>query len=169
MRVIKPFMASQNAAPKPCQDKRGFVLAGFPFIGKTYLADHPSLVPEYKLVDLDLSRYSAFECCQTAKAARLSNKIVLVSANKEMRDELVKNDVHFALVFPPREAKDEWIERVGSSTDLVNFIQQQWDAMINSCSEQSNCTKFAIPKGGYLSHVINDLAEHMNRAGHPNI
>ncbi|KAK8915237.1 hypothetical protein VCV18_010783 [Metarhizium anisopliae] len=169
MRVIKPFMASQNAAPKPCEGNPGFVLAGFPSIGKTYLADHPELWPGYGVVDLDLSHYSALECCQIAKEDYLSNAIVLVSANKEMRDELVKNNVHFALVYPPRAAKDEWIERVGSSTDLVNFIQQHWDAMIDSCSQQSNCTKFVIPKGVYLSHMINDLAKRMNRAGHPNI
>lgn len=176
-------MGFYNTASISPHYKEGFILCGFPGIGKTDLADHPELWPDnYKVVELDSSKFSKdpngnkradFAVKYFEKASKLcsSNKIVLVSAHQEMRDELVRNDVHFVLVNPPRGAKDVWIERLrpeGSSDDQVNFIEQDWDAMIDSCNQQTNCTKFVIPKGVYLSDMINELAERMNQPRQPN-
>ncbi|KAH0592584.1 hypothetical protein MHUMG1_09735 [Metarhizium humberi] len=180
-RLIAPIplpqpltMASQNAASSSW--KACVVLSGFAGIEKTYLAKHPELAPGYEILDLDSSGFSKDpngndrpdfpdNYSEEVWESLALNKIILVSAHQKLRDKFVEDNLVFALVYPPRDAKDQWIARLksrGSSDALVNLIQNNWDAMIDSCEKQTQCRKFPLKEGENLSDIIEKLAQEMS-------
>ena len=82
--------------------------------------------------------------------------IIFVSSHKVVRDALCKNGIHFDLVYPERDLKDEYIGRFkerGSPDKFVEFIDSNWDDFIDELDGQRSCDKIRLFTGEYIAHV----------------
>jgi len=85
-----------------------------------------------------------------------------VSSHNIVRDELVKNDIPFVLIYPNRNIKEEYINRYknrGSDNNFINLLKDNWDKFIDDCENQIGCRKIIINSGEYLSDKIEYLGK----------
>ena len=110
--------------------------------------------------DLELARNSNFveEYVDDIVQEARSPGFVLVSTHAEVRQKLVERGVKFTLVYPEPEEKGKYVERMKVVFDdprVVEWFNEGWDSLLESCREQRGCDHYVLC-GGYLS--IGDLA-----------
>lgn len=98
------------------------------------------------------------------RASIAPNTIVLISTHEEIRSALAEERLDFALVYPLRELKEEWIQRLearGSPEGLINIVRKDWSSMLGECEEQGGCSHFELGSGQYLSDKIRNITDRM--------
>lgn len=83
--------------------------------------------------------------------------VILVSSHKVVRDALVNAGISFVLVYPRRDAKEQYLERYrvrGNEEAFRVFLSSNWDAFIDEMEAQSHCSKMELLPGQYLSDVL---------------
>lgn len=148
---------------------RARIISGFPGVGKTYFAKHSTK----EVLDSDSSKFSwissgvrnpDFPGNYMEHVLRNMNEVdfILVSSHKEVREALVDNNIHFTLVYPGREFKEEYLSRYvvcGSDTGFLVLLDEKWDSFIDDMEAQENCTKFVLRGGKYLQDILGRLIE----------
>jgi len=93
---------------------------------------------------------------------------IFVSTHKEVREALKEANIDFALVFPNRTLKAEWVGRCylrNSGTAFCDVIAKEWDnwmlEMDTECKE-NNRKHVRLKHGEYL----NDVLEYINLLYH---
>jgi len=84
-------------------------------------------------------------------------KLVFVSSHKVVRDALVEADIPFALVFPERGLKGEYLKRFrarGSDSNFVKLLDDNWDNFIDELENQAGCTPIRLKAGQFLKDVL---------------
>jgi hypothetical protein len=131
--------------------------AGFPAVGKSYLYNHSKL----KVLDSDSSKFDkAFfpeNYIDHIKVNLGKVDIILISSHKVVREALVKENMHFTLVYPNIDLKQEFIERYkqrGSPESFIKLVGDNWTEWIKQLQNQNGCKKIELSTGQYLKDVI---------------
>ncbi|KAM0458678.1 hypothetical protein ACHAPV_006070 [Trichoderma viride] len=163
--------------PRRLLPERCVIISAFIASGKTWLTLNSENLglSDYKVLDLDSSvipkengqRASNFKELYMAKVrdSIAPNTIVLISTHEEIRSALAEEGLDFALVYPSRDLKKEWIQRLearGSPEGLINIVREDWSSMLGECEAQGSCLKFTLEMGEYLSKLIGNIIERMN-------
>ncbi len=113
------------------KNKKGIIICGFAGIGKTR-ASHtiPNVVDlESTPFEKDWGRY-----IKVAKHMLDSGYIVLLSAHKELREELQKQNIEYIFALPFRKSKEEYVKRYvgrGNSKEFIDLLYKNWDNFTN--------------------------------------
>lgn len=133
------------------------VFAGFPGIGKSYFYKTSKL----NVLDSDSSKFDKSYFPKNYIDHIKSNlgrvDIILVSSHEDVRSALVKENIHFTLVYPDINMKDEFIERYkqrGNTESFIKLISNNWHNWIIQMQNQNGCNKIELSTGKYLSDVI---------------
>lgn len=138
-------------------NKKGVIISGFPGIGKTHFSQNSNL----SVSDSDSSHFpkKGFpeNYIEHIKSWREHTDYILVSSHKEVREALQKEGIHFKLVYPSRDQKQDYIKRYkerGSSDAFIKLIDMNFDNWINEMAVQRFGEHVILKKGQYLSDVI---------------
>lgn len=95
------------------------IICGFAGIGKSYLAKHVAGV-----VDLESTPFNKIWSVYVDVAEHMANNgyTVLLSCHKELRDELKKRGVNYAVAIPRKSHKSEYIKRYTDRLNTENFV-----------------------------------------------
>ncbi len=144
------------------------VISGFPAVGKSYFYATASERMLVTVADSDSSQFSwkrpgerhpdfPDNYMRHIKSLLGKRDVVLVSSHKEVRDALVANGIRFALVYPQRAIKEQYLERCctrGSDNVFVELLDKMWDEWITELQEQPHCRHIELGLDEYLSDVI---------------
>ncbi|UKZ96790.1 uncharacterized protein TrAFT101_011566 [Trichoderma asperellum] len=156
--------------------ERCVIISAFVASGKTWLTTNSKNLglSGFNVLDLDSSvipkengqRASNFKELYMAKVREsiAPNTIVLISTHEEIRSALVEEGLNYALVYPVRDLKGEWIRRLRSRKSpegLIDIVHKDWSSMLDECENQGGCSHYALEKGLYLSDMIGNIMEGM--------
>jgi len=141
------------------------VISGFPGVGKSYFTRLHGSARVHDSDSIHFSwirpgeRHPEFPQNYIQHILTLQDKvdIVLVSSHKEVRDALVTVGVEFTLVYPKREAKEQYLDRYrerGSDADFLSLLDAKWDQFLDDMEAQEHCVKIELDPGQYLSDVV---------------
>lgn len=145
------------------------IISGFPGIGKTYLFNTSINNPmslNLKISDSDSSKFDKdnFPNNYIEHILKIKDEydIVLVSSHKSVRDELIKRDIPFVLVYPDKELKSIFMDRYknrGSSEEFIKFMEDNFDKFVDECDNISEehlyCFKYKL----YDDYKLYDIIE----------
>lgn len=80
----------------------------------------------------------------------------LISSHKQVREGLSRMGLHFLLVYPVVECKEEYLKRYrdrGSPTFFLDLLSNNWEAWIAECQAHDG-PKIALIPGQFLADVI---------------
>jgi len=134
------------------------IISAFSGCGKTYL----SKIKSNKIIyDLSCSRFEKTNFPQNyiTEIKRMIGKvdILLISTHKSIRDELVKNNIHYTLVFPHENLKDEYMNRYKNRTTpqrVIDLIDKNWYTWNYEMKNQIGCDKIILQSNQFLSNII---------------
>lgn len=140
------------------------VVSAFPAVGKSYIFDKMKL--EKEVYDSDSSTFdkSDFPNNYITHIRSLmldgKKKLILVSSHEEVREELVKNNIRFYLIYPDASLKDEYMERYrsrGSDENFIKMMDEKFESFVESCDtmESDLISKIKITEPNtYLGDII---------------
>jgi len=82
---------------------------------------------------------------------------IMVSSHQEVRDALVAEGIHFALVYPSADIKAEYIQRYkdwGNSPGFVKLLDINYEDWVAGLEAQPGCEHRPLKTGQYLSDVL---------------
>ena len=157
------------------------VVVGVPAVGKTYLSKNDSRFIDldemkakykYNIKDDDinfeknkLNRGKAFHedslnyALNILKNEIKSERIVLISFNKEILDFVINNKIKYCLVFPSLDSREEYIKRMrkrGNNEEFIHAMtnEKDWNFFYERNSSDMKPThKIELKKGEYLSDI----------------
>jgi len=146
------------------RDLSALVISGFPGIGKSYFQK----ITKSKVLDSDSSKFSWLEpgirnpnfprnYIEHIKENLYKVDIILVSSHKIVRDALIEARIHFSLIMPDFDAKQEYLDRYakrGNDPKFINFMSVNWNSFIQECFDQPGCEKYILEPNEYLSDVF---------------
>ena len=145
------------------------IISAFPACGKTY-AFKKLNEKGYKILDNDSSQFNwcyyhnpvnsdKFEKYRNPEFPKnyiqhIKENIgkvdyIFISSHKEVIDALIKNGIHFTLVYPDRKMKAEWVGRCflrGNGEKYCQLIADNWDKWIDEMDKVENCVKYVLGK-----------------------
>lgn len=83
---------------------------------------------------------------------------IFVSSHDVVRKALVDAKVHFILVYPSLDQKEDYLQRYkdrGSPQGFIDLISNNWANWVTDCKNQDSCKKIELQKNQYLSTVLN--------------
>lgn len=157
MQPIVTTSASIEANP--------LLVAAFPGTGKSYYCsngDWSQYVPEMWCTDSDSSKFDKADFPENY-IRHIKEQIakgyarIMISSHKEVRDALVKEGLHFVLIYPKKELKEEYLERYkqrGNNERFIDLISQNWDNWIDELKTQKGCRHIELRSGQFVSNVV---------------
>ncbi|KAJ0120721.1 uncharacterized protein J7T55_015453 [Diaporthe amygdali] len=157
------------------------VICGFAAIGKsTFKAACEEGYEGLPVVDLDSSLFPKGPSWPhnylDAIKEKLSDRcILMISTHQIIYSRLLEDGVDLVLVYPKRELKAEWLERIqqreakagtGNSASICGVVNNFWDEWISQYDQQSGCRKYEISEGEYLQASVDDVV-HTFHEGRP--
>lgn len=148
------------------------VISGFPGIGKSYFYN----MNKNRCLDLDLDLdytnnsndekniFIKKNIEYIKSSLNGQNEYILVSANKDVREALKNNNIPFILIYPNISRKDEFIKRfidIEYSESYVQYIDNNWEFMLNELKNETNCIKVELSKGN-----LSDELEYIDQIGY---
>jgi len=88
---------------------------------------------------------------------------VFASTHDVVRDGLVTAGVHFVVVYPTNDQRDEYISRVaGRTTGLhgqlgVDLLTKMWRTWLTQMEKQPHCGRVVLQQEQYLSDVLDAI------------
>ena len=134
------------------------VICGFPGVGKSSVSHK---FGANRVSDSDSSKFDKAYFPQNY-IEHIATQIpqrsyVLVSSHDNVREALVQNEIDFALVYPDRSLKDEYMTRYrerGSPKPFLDLMDKNWDSFIDSCEAQTGCQKVILSRGQFLADLL---------------
>lgn len=152
--------------------QKATVICGFAAIGKsTFKAACNEAYDGDRVVDLDSSLFPKGPTWPhnylEAIRQRLSEKcILMISTHKVIYSQLLEEGVDLILVYPKRELRAEWLERIrkreadagsDAAASICGVVNDRWDGWINEYGEQRGCLKYEMSEGEYLQGAVNKV------------
>ncbi len=140
-------------------EKETLIISAFPGCGKShYFRENKDKII---VLDSDSSKFDKSDFprnyIQHIKENIGKADVIMVSSHKEVRDDLVQNEIKFTLVYPDISIKDEYIQRYidrGSPEPFINLLTKNWELWIGELNTQIGCNKIKLKEGQYLSDVL---------------
>ena len=141
------------------------VISAFPGCGKTHFHNKHGIISDYWTLDSDSSKFDKANFPQNylehiKKSLENKCRFIFVSSHKPVREELVKEGIKFALVYPDIKLKDEYIQRYkdcGSNETFVKLLETNYENWITELTIQGGCEHIVLQSGQYLSDVIEKI------------
>ncbi|KAK4031283.1 hypothetical protein C8A01DRAFT_21477 [Parachaetomium inaequale] len=151
--------------------QQAIIISAFACSGKSWLSQHAKQLG-YTVVDLDSSAFSFRNGTRNPNflqdyIAEIRSKaqqkiILLVSTHDEVRKALVDSRLWYALVYPKKTLKKEWLQRMvarGSPPQLVAIFDKNWDLFIAQCMNQQGCVHFPLGPQKYLADISRAIVQ----------
>lgn len=136
------------------------LISAFPGTGKTYLYENQHRYGKI-IKDSDSSFFDKKSFPENyvdhISNTYKQNDMTLISSHLTVREELIKRNITYYLVYPDFTLKNEYMKRYldrGSPAEFIKLINNNWDNWIRSCSEDPNYSKIILNKGEYLFDVF---------------
>lgn len=137
--------------------QKTLVISAFPGTGKTYCYKQLKKDDTRTVLDSDSSKFPKDDFPRNY-IEHIKSKInvvntIFVSSHKDVRDELVKEEIKFLLIYPDRDLKEEYKQRYierGSPDNFIQLLDKNWDNWISELEEQKNCGHLVLKKGEYI-------------------
>lgn len=140
------------------------IVAGFPGTGKSFISNREE---ELIVNDSDSSNFTKLpngernpefpkNYIEHIKSHIGKVDILFVSTHKEIRDALRENGIHYTLVYPKPELKQEYLDRYeirGSSEEFIKIMDENWDKFIKEVEEETFPEKYALGEEEYMLNV----------------
>jgi len=147
------------------------VLAGFPGVGKSFLKIYFEKNDLGEVSDSDSSFFSWLKpgvrnpdfpenYITHIKERTLDSAFVLVSTHEIIRKALIAHGIEFALIYPERKLKKEYLLRYvtrNSPFEFVSLMNRKWDDFIDEMEAQEGCVKIVLEKGETLRSIAGDV------------
>ncbi|KAI7773456.1 hypothetical protein LA080_010903 [Diaporthe eres] len=161
-----------NTNREATRKQKAIVICGFAAIGKsTFKAACDEAYDGDRVVDLDSSLFPKGPTWPQnyldAIRERLSEKcILMISTHKIVYSQLLEEGVDLILVYPKRELRAEWLERIqkreadagsGAAASICGVVNDRWDGWINEYGEQRGCIKYEMSGGEYLKGAVDEV------------
>lgn len=152
--------------------QKAVVICGFAAIGKsTFKAGCEEGYDGVQVVDLDSSLFPKGPTWPQnyleAIRERLSEKcILMISTHKAIYSRLLEEDVDLILVYPKRELRAEWLERIrkreadagtDAAASICRVVDDRWDGWISEYGEQRGCLRYEMSEGEYLQGAVDEV------------
>lgn len=152
--------------------QKAIVICGFAAIGKsTFKAAFEDGYAGFPVVDLDSSFFPKGPSWPhnylEAINERLADRcILMISTHQIIYSRLLEDGVDLILVYPKRELKAEWLERIrqreakggiDSSSSIRGIVNKCWDGWISEYDQQTRCPKYEILEGEYLQGSVDEV------------
>lgn len=138
----------------------GVIISGFSNIGKSYISKNSNI----SSFDLDTTYFKKLPGSNWeevyVECARGLNEIydyVFITTYGEPLQIMNKRGIKYYLVYPERELKEEYKQRVisrGSDKEFTEGFFSRWDSHINDCERNCCSNKIILKSGEYLSDVL---------------
>lgn len=144
------------------------VISAFPGTGKTVLTQYKGL----NILDSDSSKFDkagfpdnyikhikekADTYDSDIPALKPFVDILCVSSHKVVRDAMKADRIHYTLVYPYLESKEEYLDRYrkrGSSEAFITLLDSNWKTWLSECCYQKGCTHYRLLPQQYLSDAV---------------
>lgn len=157
--------------------QKAIVICGFAAIGKsTFKAACNEAYDGDRVVDLDSSLFPKGPAWPhnylEAIRERLSEKcILMISTHKVIYSQLLEEGVDLILVYPKRELRAEWLERIrkreadagsDAAASICGVVNDRWDGWVSEYGEQRGCLKYEMSEGEYLQGAVHEVVHHFH-------
>ncbi len=161
----------------PPRDNIVYVISAFPGCGKSHMYNKLKNNNDIEVMDSDSSGYS-WMCVDGAKVRnpnfpnnyidhikyelskeRTTDLLLFVSSHKEVRDNLVNENIPFYLVYPSMSIKDEYIQRYidrGDNELFVKLLKNNYEDFIRELLDQEGCKHKELHTGEYLEDALRE-------------
>lgn len=170
--------AKSNINRPATTKQKAIVICGFAAIGKsTFKTACEEGYGGVRVIDLDSSVFPKGPAWPhnylEAIRERLNERcILMVSTHKTIYRQLLEEGVELILVYPKRELKAEWLERIrrreeGAGIDaaasIYGVVNDRWDEWIDEYAEQKECLRYELSGGEYLQGAVDEVVYHFQR------
>ena len=143
--------------------KKSKIYSAFPGCGKTTYYKNSIERSDRLVIDSDSSTFDKSEFPQNyIKHIKEANKIealdvILVSSHDVVREALYNEGLHYNLIYPERELKQEYIQRYkdrGNNEGFIKLLETNWDSWMDEMDNEQGCSKVRLKSGQYLADVM---------------
>lgn len=154
------------------------MICGFAAIGKsTFKTACEEKYDGVQVVDLDSSLFPkgpAWPCNYLdAIRERLSDDcILMISTHKAIYSQLLEEGYNLILVYPKRELRAEWLERIrkreahagtDAADSICGVVDNRWDGWIDEYYAEKECLKYEMCEGKYLQDTVNEVVNRFHQ------
>ena len=143
------------------------IISAFPATGKSWLFDNQSQLG-LTILDSDSSNFSWIEkgirhpdfpnnYIQHIKDNIGKVDIICVSSHDVVREALQDNNIHYILVYPNVNNKEEYIQRFenrGNDEKFIEFISNNWNKFIEDMDNETFPRRMTLPFGEHLRCIL---------------
>lgn len=151
--------------------QKATVICGFAAIGKSTFKN--ACQGEYEgvpVMDLDSSLFPKGPAWPhnylKAIRERLDETcILMISTHKDIYSQLLEEDFNLVLVYPKRELKAEWLERIrrreeaagsNAAASICGVVSDHWGGWIDEYGQQT-CPRYEMSGGEYLQDAVDEV------------
>lgn len=157
--------------------QKAIVICGFAAIGKsTFKSACEEVYDGVRVIDLDSSLFPKGPTWPDnyleAIRERLSERcILMISTHKAIYSQLLEEGVKLILVYPKRELRTEWLERIrrreayagtGQAESICRVVDDRWDQWIEEYGEMRGCLQHQMSEGEYLQGAVDEVVRHFH-------
>lgn len=158
--------------------QKAIVICGFAAIGKsTFKTACEEGYGGVRVIDLDSSLFPKGPSWPhnylEAIRERLNERcILMISTHKAIYSQLLEEGVELILVYPKRELKAEWLERIRkreeatgthAAASICGVVNDCWDEWIDAYAQQRECLRYEMSEGEYLQEAVDEVVYHFQR------
>lgn len=155
--------------------QKAIVICGFAAIGKsTFKAACEEGYGGVRVVDLDSSLFPKgptwpYNYLEAIKEKLSDRCILMISTHKVIYSQLLAEGVDLILVYPKRELRAEWLERIrkreadagiDANGSICGVVNDRWDGWISEYGEQRECLRYEMSEGEYLQGAVDEVVYH---------
>lgn len=146
------------------------VISGFPGVGKSTMSNA-------NILDSDSSKFSWTQegmrhpdfpnnYMEHIKNNLGKVEFILVSSHDTVRNALREHAIHYTLVYPSIELKDEYVQRYRNRENpepFITFISSNWENFIHTLQNEIFPRKIKLKSHQFLSDVLEEIRYGMSQ------
>ena len=167
--VTKSSTTDQSATTRR---QKAIVICGFAAIGKsTFKTNCEEGYDGIRVIDLDSSLFPKgptwpYNYLEAIKERLSERCILMISTHKAIYSQLLEEGVDLILVYPKRELRTEWLERIrrreeiagsDAAASICGVVNERWDGWISEYGEQRGCLRYEMSQGEYLQGAVDEV------------
>ncbi|KAH8788053.1 hypothetical protein F5883DRAFT_531337 [Diaporthe sp. PMI_573] len=158
--------------------QKAIVICGFAAIGKsTFNTTCEARYDGLRVIDLDSSLFPRGPAWPHNYLEAIREKlnercILMISTHKAIYSQLLDEGLNLILVYPRRELKAEWLERIrkregaagiDATASICGVVNDRWDGWIDEYHGEQDCFRYEMSEGQYLQEAVDEVVHHFQR------